>query len=72
MESKLSQIQLICIENIPNEFVDELELPVNGGNVIYVESKSNFGKWLVTQGFVFGNYSDGTPKKTWEWLVVFR
>lgn len=69
----LGSIQDISIEDIPDEFVDELELPNNGGNVISVwKDRTPFSMWLASIGFVFNMpEKEGVPKN-WAWLVIFR
>lgn len=64
-------LQCMNVEDVPDEFEDEVwdQLPVNGGNCISVDEKSDFGKWLSQNGFVF---SRGEGNTRWDWLVVFR
>ena len=69
----IQKIQSINLEDISNEFQDEIypKLGVNGGNVLYVNCNTDFGKWLALQGFVF-DMPCLSDTKTWAWLVVFR
>jgi hypothetical protein len=70
----LGTVQSINLSDIPKEFHDEIwpKLDVNGGNVIYIERDSAFGKWLETQGFKFDMPRLKKHKKTWAWMVIFR
>lgn len=74
MTTELDSIQSINIEDIPDNFRNDIleQLPVNGGNVISIEVYSPFGEWLISQGFVFNMPRLSTMKKSWAWLVVFR
>lgn len=66
-KSILGVVPSINIEEVPDEFSDEIwaKLDINGGNVIYVDGDSDFGKWLKTQGYELRSGN-------WGWLVVFR
>ena len=63
----LETISGISFEDLPKEFRNEYELPLNGGNVVWVEKGSEFGNWVGQQGFLF-NKDNGR----WGWLVIFR
>lgn len=69
----LENVQSVCIEDIPDEIADEVwpKLDKNGGNVLSVEKNSNFGQFLLGEGFVF-TQPRTQEEKTWGWVVVFR
>lgn len=63
----ISKTQDICIEDIPDEFLDDKfleQLPINGGNCLCVDRDTTFGQFLIACGFVFDS--------RWEYLVVYR
>jgi len=64
-------IPAINYEDIPKEYCDLLELPINGGNVVSVDLESDFGKWLQSKGTLFDRPSY-LIVKTWVWLAIFR
>lgn len=63
----LEPISAISFEDLPKEFRNEYELPLNGGNVVWVEKGSDFGNWVQQHGFQFTK-----GEGTWGWLVIFR
>ena len=69
----ISNISSISIEDIPDEIADMVwpDLDKNGGNVISVKKDSEFGKFLLEQGYEF-THPRTAEVKTWGWVVVFR
>lgn len=68
MKSIISTTQDINIEDIPDKLADAEvwpKLEVNGGNVLSVDKDTNLGKFLIKNGYDFGD-------KDWGWLVVYR
>lgn len=65
----LDPVLSICVEDVPKKYEDEVweNLDKNGGNVMTVQADSDFGRFLVRQGYEFDGHD-----KSWGWLVVFR
>lgn len=66
----LFNIQSINLEDIPDKFrTNNLldSLAINGGNIVYVDKNTAFGKFLLKNGFIFTRGNN-----TWDHLVIFR
>ena len=71
-KTPLFHVQGINLEHIPERFVTDKfldELTKNGGNIVDVDSRSSFGKWLLKHGYIM---SHSAGDWHWDHFAVFR
>lgn len=62
----LRKLYGICYEDIPDFLLDEIDNNnMNRTGLYSIEKDSEFGVWLISQGFVFDHGS-------WGWIAIWN